>query len=139
MTFRRLILGLGIIALAVGTYAAIRLLAPSEVQWRLKILEVKVRGELGEIPLRDLIGWLAPNSPVYLASVAENPDLHYSIRNIRTTSNDAAEGKVLYVRVCGQCHGGGGHGNLGPNLLNSISSKSDWSFFSVAKWGKPGT
>src|SRR5262249_41716801 len=42
-------------------------------------------------------------------------------------------------RQCGSCHGEGGHGNVGPSLLTAVSNKSDWSFFSTAKWGKAGT
>ncbi len=118
---------------------AARSVAPPELQWRLRVVEAKVRGDLGEIPLRSLIAWLAPGSPVYLAAGAENPNLHVSIRNGLTKSDDAAQGKTLFLRYCGQCHGEAGRGNTGPNLLAAVSSKSDWSFFSTAKWGRAGT
>jgi len=141
MKLRRLALALslGLIALAGVAFVAARIVAPPELQWRLRVVEAKVRGDLGEIPLRNLIAWLAPGSPVYLAEVAENPNLHLSIKNLLTRSEDAAQGKLLYLRQCGQCHGEGGHGNSGPNLLGPVSNKSDWSFFSTAKWGRPGT
>ncbi|HKQ25255.1 MAG TPA: PQQ-dependent dehydrogenase, methanol/ethanol family [Burkholderiales bacterium] len=141
MRLRRLALtsSLGLIALAVVAFVAARFIAPSELQWRLRVVEAKVRGDLGEIPLRNLIAWLAPGSPVYLASVAEQPNLLVSIKNGLTKSDDIARGKLLYLRHCGQCHGEGGHGNSGPNLLSSVSNKADWSFFSTAKWGMPGT
>ena len=134
-----LTLSLGLIALAGVAIVAVRFVAPPELQWRLRVVEAKVRGDLQEIPLRNLITWLAPGSPVYLAEVAENPNLHASIVNLLTKSDDAAEGKLLYLRHCGQCHGEGGHGNSGPNLLSPVSNKSDWSFFSTAKWGTAGT
>jgi alcohol dehydrogenase (cytochrome c) len=140
MKLRRPALALsGVIVLAGVTYLAARSVAPPEVQWRVRVVEAKVRGDLSEIPLRNLITWLAPGSPIYLAAVAENPHLHISIRNGLTKSDDAAQGKVLYLRHCGQCHGEGGHGNSGPNLLSPVSNKSDWSFFSTAKWGRTGT
>ena len=141
MKVRRLALtlSLGLIALAGVAFVAARFVSPPELQWRLRIVEAKIRGNLEEIPLRNLIPWLAPGSPVYLAAVAENPNLHAAIRNLLTKSDDAAQGKVLYLRHCGQCHGEGGHGNSGPNLLGPVSKKSDWSFFSTAKWGTAGT
>ncbi|MGC2518231.1 MAG: PQQ-dependent dehydrogenase, methanol/ethanol family [Burkholderiales bacterium] len=141
MKLRRLALtlSLGLVALAGVAFVAARFVAPPELQWRLRVVEAKVRGDLGQIPLRNLIAWLAPGSPVYLAAVAENPNLHLSIKNGLTKSDDAAQGKVLYLRHCGQCHGEGGHGNSGPNLLGPVSNKSDWSFFSTAKWGRAGT
>ena len=140
MRFRRLALTLSLgLALVGVALVAVRFVAPPELEWRLRIVEAKIRGNLEEIPLRNLIPWLAPGSPVYLAAVAENPNLHAAIRNLLTKSDDAAQGKVLYLRHCGQCHGEGGHGNSGPNLLGPVSKKSDWSFFSTAKWGTAGT
>jgi alcohol dehydrogenase (cytochrome c) len=134
-----LIWGLGLIALAGVAFAAARFFAPPELQWRLRVVEAKVLGDLPEIPLRNLIIWLRPGSPVYLAGVAENPNLHASITNGLTKSDDAAQGKALYPRHCGQCHGEGGHGNSGPSLLGPVSSNSDWWFLSTVKWGRAGT
>ena len=141
MNLRRLApaLGLGLIVLAGVAYITARFIAPPGLQWRLRVVEAKLGGDLGEIPLRNLIAWLAPGSPVYLAPLAENRNLHVSIRNGLTKSGDAAQGKTWYLRYCGQCHGGAGHGNTGPNLLAAVSNKSDWSFFSAAKWGRAGT
>jgi alcohol dehydrogenase (cytochrome c) len=141
MSPRRLALAssLGLILLAGVAFVTAPFVAPPEVQWRLQVVRAKVRGDLGEIPLRNLIAWLAPGSPVYLEAVAENPNLHVSIRNGLTKPDDAAQGKVLYLKHCGQCHGEGGHGNSAPNLLSAVSNKSDWSFFSTAKWGRAGT
>jgi alcohol dehydrogenase (cytochrome c) len=141
MSPRRLALtsSLGLVLLFGAAFVAALFVAPPELQWRLRVVQAKVRGNLGEIPLRNLIAWLAPGSPVYLEGVAENPNLHVSIRNGLTKPDDAAQGKVLYLRHCGQCHGEGGHGNSGPNLLSAVSNKSDWSFFSTAKWGRQGT
>jgi alcohol dehydrogenase (cytochrome c) len=141
MSPRRLALAssLGLILLFGAAFVAALFVAPPEVQWRLRVVQAKVRGNLGEIPLRNLIAWLAPGSPVYLEGVAENPNLHVSIRNGLTKPDDAAKGKVLYLRYCGQCHGEGGHGSSGPNLLSALANKSDWSFFSTAKWGRAGT
>jgi len=141
MKLRRLALttSLGLIALGGVAFAAARFFAPPEIQWRLRVVEAKIRGDLREIPLRSLIAWLAPGSPVYLAAVAENPNLHISVKNILRKPDDAAQGKVLYLKHCGSCHGEGGHGDVGPNLLRAVSGKSDWSFFSATKWGKAGT
>jgi alcohol dehydrogenase (cytochrome c) len=140
MNVRRLALAssLGLVVLAGATFVAARFVAP-ELYWRLQVVEAKVRGDLNEIPLRNLIAWLVPHSPVYLAEVAENPNLHASIKNQLTRLEDIERGKSLYLRRCGQCHGAGGHGDSGPNLLSSVWNKSDWSFFSTAKWGRAGT
>lgn len=127
------------VALAAVAFVVARFFAPPELQWRARVVEAKVRGDLEEIPLRNLIFWLGPHSPVYLAGVAENPNLHLSVKNVLVSREDIAQGKTLYLRQCGPCHGESGHGNTGPNLLGAVSDKSDWAFFSTAKWGRPGT
>src|SRR6267143_3072451 len=116
MNHRRLALAssLGLILLSGVAFVVARFVAPPEVQWRLQVVEAKVRGDLREIPLRNLVAWLAPGSPVYLARVAEDPNPHRSIKNVLIKSDDAMQGKALYLRHCGQCHGEGGHGNSGP-------------------------
>src|SRR5258706_8317047 len=141
MKLRRLALtsSLGLIALAGAAFVAMRIVAPPDVLWRLRVVEAKLDGDLGEIPFANLIAWLRPSSPVYLAPVAENPNLNVSVRNGLTSPDEVAQGRILYLRHCGQCHGEGGHGNSGPNLLGPVSNKSDWSFFSTAKWGRAGT
>jgi alcohol dehydrogenase (cytochrome c) len=139
--FRRLAFVAVVAAIALGAvaYAAAHFFAPPDLRWRLQVMDAKLRGDLREIPLRNLIAWLAPHSPVYLADVAENTNLHVSVKNLLTSAEDAAQGKLIYLRQCGQCHGEGGHGESGPNLLASVSTKSDWLFFSTAKWGRAGT
>lgn len=141
MTRRRLVLTsiVGVTVLVAVAFTGVRFFAAPELQWRARVVEAKARGELSEIPLGNLIVWLSPHSPVYLAGVAENPNLHLSVKNVLISREDAAQGKTLYLRQCGSCHGESGHGNTGPNLLGAVSSKSDWSFFSTAKWGRKGT
>jgi len=136
---RALAWSLGLIALAGVVFVATRFLGPAGLQWRLRVVEAKARGDLQEIPLRKLIAWLGPRSPVHLAALAENPNVHASIKNLLTTPPDAAQGKVLYLKHCGSCHGVDGHGDVGPSLLSAVTSRSDWSFFSTTLWGKAGT
>jgi alcohol dehydrogenase (cytochrome c) len=130
---------IGAIALAAVAFTVARFFAPPEWQWRVRVVEAKVRGDLPEIPLLNLITWLVPSSPTYLAGVAANTNLHLSVKNVLVSREDIAHGKALYLRQCGPCHGESGHGNTGPNLLGVVSNKSDWAFFSTAKWGRPGT
>ncbi|HEY1391898.1 MAG TPA: PQQ-binding-like beta-propeller repeat protein, partial [Methylibium sp.] len=141
MKIRRLALALSLggLVLVVAGLVTARYFAPPELRWRLQILAAKLHGDLGYIPARNLIAWLAPGSPVYLAPLADNPNPHLGIKNEYKKLEDARQGKLLYLRRCSQCHGDNAHGNSGPDLLASVSGKSDWSFFSTAKWGRQGT
>jgi alcohol dehydrogenase (cytochrome c) len=142
MTTRRRVILLSLIAPVAVVAAAVtvaRPYLPFEARWRLDVLSARAQGSLRDIPLTDLFKWIAPGSPVYLQAVAENPNPHVSIKNRMTSPDDITRGKDLYVRTCHQCHGEGGRGESGPDLVFAVSSKSDWEFFSVAKYGREGT
>lgn len=130
---------LGVIVVAAAVLWSARYFTPHEVRWRVQVLQRKLQGELPNLPILDLLRWLPPGSPVYLAALADNPNPHASVSNLLTRVEDAAQGKTLYLRNCGLCHGEGGHGNTGPNLLDSVVKRSDWAFFSTAYWGRSGT
>jgi alcohol dehydrogenase (cytochrome c) len=141
MSLRRVVLGAAAVGVVLGAIAWItaQFWAPVELQWRLQVVAAKLRGTLPEIPAHNLIVWLAPGSPVYLAALARNPNVSAGIQNGFTTPEDVAGGKELYLRHCTQCHGDGGHGISAPNLRASVQNKPDWLFFSTAKWGRAGT
>jgi alcohol dehydrogenase (cytochrome c) len=128
----------GLLVAGLAVAIAGRFLSP-DIAWRLDVLAAKLRGELPTIPLRQLVGWLRPGSPVYLAELAANPNPHASIRNLLTQPEDVERGRDLYVKQCGSCHGDNGRGNSAPALLEPVSVKSDWTFFSAVKWGIAGT
>lgn len=128
-----------VLVVAIAGLFTARSFAVPELAWRLDVLSAKARGDLEQLPLPDLIAWLAPRSPVYLAGLADNPNLHAAIRNGFIGSENAEQGQTAYVKYCGQCHGDAGRGNSGPDLVDAVAVKSDWSFFSAAKWGLAGT
>jgi alcohol dehydrogenase (cytochrome c) len=133
-----LTLGVGFVAitlLAAGT----KLVSPSAA-WRVKLIERKLAGQISEIPLSSLVGWMRTDSAVNLYHLSEVPDANVSITNLFFTDREsAAAGARTFGRVCAQCHGDDAHGRTGPNLLAAIAAMSDWKFFSTVKWGRPGT
>ena len=125
--------------LAIAGFVAARSLAPPELAWRLEVLVAKSRGDLKQIPLFDLLAWMAPQSPIYLAGLADNSNPHAAIQNRFIGSDDVDQGKIVYGKYCGQCHGNAGRGNSAPDLVAALGVKSDWNFFSATKWGLNGT
>ena len=125
--------------LAVASFVATRALIPPEVAWRFKVLGAKVRGDLKEVPLINLLAWMVPKSPVYLAGLAQSANPHAVIRNAFIGADDIKQGQVVYSKHCVQCHGDAGRGYTGPSLTDAVASKTDWSFFSSTKWGLSGT
>jgi alcohol dehydrogenase (cytochrome c) len=110
------------------------------VRWRDAVLISKLKGEIPEIPLRQLILWLRPASPVELWRLAKDPSVYNSIKNEDYSDMAARSGAQLYARHCARCHGPSAQGGIGPNLLERLrNGLSDWDFLSAVKWGRPGT
>lgn len=109
------------------------------LSWRARVIGAKVAGELPEIPVREFVAWLVPGSSVWLQPLAENPNVHAGIQNLVFDPGSVEKGSRVYGKFCAHCHGDGGRGKTGPDLISSVSNTSDWAFLSAAKWGRAGT
>jgi alcohol dehydrogenase (cytochrome c) len=140
---RPLVLLLLAVAATIGLTAIVTVALPgalpADAAWRARLLGAKLRGDLAEISVVDLVRWSLPGSPVRLEGLAEVPNVHVSIRNPGGSAADARRGEDLYLRHCTQCHGARGRGNVGPDLVESVRRRSDWGFLSVVLHGRPGT
>lgn len=129
---------LGLLLLVVAGAGAISL--SDDVRWRGRILGAKLTGKLPEIPLTQLIEWLLPGSPIYLATLGETLNAHSGIRNDDMSPESGLAGGEMYGKHCASCHGASGEGGAGPDLVSSINAGlSDWSFLAAVKWGRQGT
>src|SRR5262245_51006418 len=95
---------LGVAALAAASY---------EVRWRAQVLGAALSGKLQGIPLRDVVRWLKPNSPVYMRTLAVNPNPFISIESLPLTREDLAAGTAGYGKFCAHCHGEDARGRAG--------------------------
>src|SRR5437667_7273425 len=138
-TVRRLgLIGL-VFAVAAGGAGALAIKVSDGVAWRARVVLAKLSGDLPEIPLSSLVKWLRANSLVYIGDLADHPNPHAAIHNPLVDKESAENGARLFGRFCASCHGDNGRGKVGPDLVSSIENKADWVFFSVVKWGRPGT
>lgn len=127
------------IVIVTATALAIAVNTSDEVAWRARVVRAKLLGALPEIPFPALIRWLVPGSPVYLAPLAEFPNVHAGISNRLIDDESAEEGSRLYGKHCAHCHGENARGGAGPDLLSSLATTTDWAYFSAVKWGRAGT
>jgi alcohol dehydrogenase (cytochrome c) len=126
-------------AISVVLLCGVAALASTSVAWRLKLLKVKLFGEIPEIPFPLLLKWIRPGSSVDLRHLAEVPNINASIINKIIDAKSVESGALNFGRVCAQCHGDDARGRTGPNLLVLIGNMTDWKFFSTVKWGRPKT
>jgi alcohol dehydrogenase (cytochrome c) len=136
---RRLAL-LGLLCAIVLTgAAAFAVMTSNALAWRARVMWAKALGQLPELPLMDLLKWLAPESPVYLEALADTPNVRSGIQNPIDVGASTEKGALLFGGHCASCHGPDGRGAIGPNLVASVGSNTDWVFFSTVKWGRAQT
>lgn len=107
--------------------------------WRARVLQAKVLGKLPELPLLDMLRWLAPHSPVYLGSLADVPNVRSGIQNLVPLTEPTDKGTRLFGAHCASCHGDNARGKTGPDLISLVGNNTDWVYFAAVKWGRPGT
>ena len=131
---------IGIACVAVlGVSATVAIIASDAFAWRARVVGAKLLGRFPEIPLAEFLKWLAPNSPVYLGDLSDNPNVVSAVQNLLSDRESVEKGAQLFGGLCAGCHGNNGRGKTGPDLVSSIGNKTDWVFFSAVKWGLPGT
>src|SRR4051812_47420142 len=52
------------------------------LQWRAKIVGMKLSGRLPELAIFDMLRWIVPGSPVYLGGLDERPTVGAAVRNV---------------------------------------------------------
>lgn len=134
--------GLLLVGIAVAAIGfAIVVIRSDALSWRARVVHAKLLGSLPEIPYRELITWLAPNSPVHLEPLASGANVHAGIQSPFSNEDVTAieNGRLAFGKTCAGCHGDAGRGLAGPDLVASVANTTDWAFFSATKWGRPGT
>ncbi len=123
-----------------GVALAVVVMRSAALSWRAAVIRAKLTGHLPEIPLRDVVRWLAPESPVHLEPLAETPNVHAGVHNLfRGDRASVEKGKQVFGKSCASCHGDAGRGLAGPDLVASVANTTDWAYFAASKWGRPGT
>ena len=131
---------LGVLGIAVAACAAEA--ANSELWWRLRVIDLKAKGELPSLGWGEMLWYLRPRSPVYLRPLASIPNPDLAIENTHTSPADSAAGADAFRRKCSSCHGVDARsGTFGPNLVTSsaLHGRSDWSLYRSISHGIPGT
>lgn len=111
-----------------------------DVRWRANVVGLKLKGDIPEIGTLQLLRWLVPGSPVYLGALDTHPKVDAAVQSLLKDDQQAMKsGANVFKERCALCHGGDGRGAAAPNLVSFVSRSTDWSFFSVVKWGRSGT
>lgn len=129
------VLTCSIVAAAIG----VSVLEVPALQWRAQVILHKLRGQLEDLSLAEVLRWLRPGSPVYLEGLATNPSPFVAINNLYTDEESREAGQSFYHEACARCHGEKAEGGVGPSLVDPRRAASDWAMFRTIQRGVPGT
>ena len=51
------------------------IVAVPALHWRAKVIGLKIKGDLPDIPAAQLLSWMLPHSPVWLGGLATRPNV----------------------------------------------------------------
>jgi len=128
-----------VVIVLVAALATLMVTVPP-LQWRAKVVGLKLAGRLPELALIDMVRWIVPGSPVYLGDIVHRPTIGAGIRNVGVDNSDFIKpGQATFLRICAHCHGGDANGGSAPSLLAFLSHATHWEFFTTVKGGRGGT
>src|SRR5262245_51935359 len=88
------------------------------VDWRLKLFDRKLQGNLSDLGWRELFSMMAGRDRYNLgAAIEQGRSLEGAIENPHVTEQDRAAGAQLFTRNCSPCHGADATGGHAPSLV----------------------
>jgi alcohol dehydrogenase (cytochrome c) len=132
------VLILTLLAIALLSGAAISV---PEINWRVRVVALKLGGQLIEVDWSELLAMLMPGSRIYLESLAETQNPYASIENPYDSSADVRAGADLFGVRCGGCHSTTGSDDTKVNFTLGVyrHGDSDWALYHAIGRGIPGT
>jgi alcohol dehydrogenase (cytochrome c) len=126
-----------LLALAVVMTAA----ASPGAKVRLRLIGLKVVGELPEVSKWDLVPLLKPGTGFDLPALVHTRSPFAALQLPRRFHAESASGGTIFARRCASCHGPRAEGGIGPSLVRGdlLRGASDWAIFRSVRDGVPGT
>ncbi|HKP30031.1 MAG TPA: PQQ-dependent dehydrogenase, methanol/ethanol family [Gemmatimonadales bacterium] len=130
----------GAIAL-VGIVLLATALTLESVRWRVKVMLLKLKGDLPELGWIELGRMLNPSGPYHIEDVATRGSGFAGVHNPYRGPDDVAAGLTDFEARCATCHGAMGAGASAPDLRSAVLERgnSDWALYQVIQRGIPGT
>src|SRR5437773_763342 len=128
---------------AVGLLAAacVAITLFPNLRWRAEVVLLYLTGQIPDIELRHLLGYLTPGSGQWLRPLIETRSPYAVLRNVNPAPADIQAGATLFRSQCAECHAPDGSGGRGPRLIGRqfTHGESDWAVYRTLRFGIPNT
>lgn len=110
-----------------------------EVNWRARVIALRLGGDISDLSWPELLRMLRPGSRYYLKGILETRNPYSVIVNPYATVSDVAAGAEMFRRKCTTCHETHAHGV--PDLRGGRFKwgESDWALYRNITRGIAGT
>lgn len=133
---RRRLLILIIMGLAVAA-----VLAVGPLNWRTRVVVLKLTGSLDAVTWGEMARMMAPNAAYGLEGVLRSGNAFAAITSPYPEAEVLGRGQSIYGARCAVCHGAAGAGETAPSLRAGVlkHGATDWALFRTIQRGLPGT
>ncbi|PYN37853.1 MAG: PQQ-dependent dehydrogenase, methanol/ethanol family [Candidatus Rokuibacteriota bacterium] len=140
MSLRKTLIALGVVVALLGL-AVIGIQKTPGLDWRARVVLLKLRGQIVDLSWGEMLRMLRPGSGYYLQPMVLTGSAYSAIANPFVSESDIAAGATIFRSRCGLCHGSDARGGAGPSLRRGRfdHGDSDWHLFRVVSRGIPGT
>src|SRR5947208_1901036 len=140
MSLRKTLIALGVVIALLGL-AVIGIQKTPGLDWRARVVLLKLRGQIVDLSWGEMLRMLRPGSGYYLQPMVLTGSAYSAIANPFVSESDIAAGATIFRSRCGLCHGSDARGGAGPSLRRGRfdHGDSDWHLFRVVSRGIPGT
>jgi alcohol dehydrogenase (cytochrome c) len=138
---RRFVGYASIAVVVVALLGAAALFLLPDLRWRAQAVALKLGGKLDGIAISELVPMIVPGSGFYLRDLVQTHNPYSAIENPFTSATDLERGARAFGARCATCHGAGGRGGTGPDLVVAARRRgdTDWATFRSIRDGVPGT
>jgi alcohol dehydrogenase (cytochrome c) len=134
-------LGHGGLSLLILVGAGLAVIFISPLNWRLRVVGLKLTGQIEGVAWPRFLKMLHPSSGFYLRPLLETKNPFSVVRNPYDSSEDVEQGSTAYRQRCALCHGASGEGLSAPALTSARleHGDGDWALFRTITRGIPDT
>jgi len=104
MSLRKTLIALGVVIALLGL-AVIGIQKTPGLDWRARVVLLKLRGQIVDLSWGEMLRMLRPGSGYYLQPMVLTGSAYSAIANPFVSESDIAAGATIFRSRCGLCHG----------------------------------
>src|SRR5207253_9670356 len=136
MSLRKALITLGVVIALLGL-AVIGIQKTPGLDWRARVVLLKLRGQIVDLSWGEMLRMLRPGSGYYLQPMVLTGSAYSAIANPFVSESDIAAGATIFRSRCGLCHGSDARGGAGARLRRGRGARGAKDTALLPGWTAP--